>query len=296
MFILNLALHVKGSSFCCRLCLDDGVSLLQQVVNLDKNTDLSNLTKKLLDKVCYSPLGIVCAGILLREKLSQKEIISIDKAVSEICQDIDDQLHEVKQLNQYMGEFLTTDSGHMLVVMETVVSMAMDLLLTKDRYLHHGFDFMATLKPGAAIPQTLLTRHFRIPVYKLPPLQQSRSGFAELFNKGKNDLETVKNKVDEFEPKGKAWSNKNLVEYIRKVEDFFTTGVSTVKEIYNLIYGELPMLPEHDDGLDMFRDCELLLTSRIEPGGMMFYTTATSQFSLLRNQLTLSILSIPVED
>lgn len=46
-------------------------------------------------------------------------------------------------------------------------------------------------------------------------------------------------------------------------------GVNLVKDIYKLVYSELPEIPEKPDGLDMFRSCPLLQTSLVQPGGMI---------------------------
>ena len=78
---------------------------------------------------------------------------------------------------------------------------------------------------------------------------------------------TEKTTEDDLEPKGKAWSTKNLSEYVRKVGEMFTDARNFVRDIYNVFYGELPQLPEKPDGLDMFRGCELLQMSEVQPGG-----------------------------
>lgn len=67
---------------------------------------------------------------------------------------------------------------------------------------------LSSIKPGASVPQTLLARYLKNPMFKLPPLAQPMSQM-EFFNKQKNDLNIVQSKADEFEPKGKV-RNKPL--------------------------------------------------------------------------------------
>lgn len=165
-----------------------------------------------------------------------------------------------------MRAFTSTSSGHKLVTIETVVAMALKAIVDKDEYLKHGIQFLATLAPGSIAPQNLVARHLMSPFYKLHNLSKP-SSILDFMSKQKRDLEAVKTNAEEFDPKGKAWSNKNLAHYMRKVEDAFQTMYTTVKDIYNLLYGELPPLPEKDDGLSMFRECQLLQSGTLEPGG-----------------------------
>ena len=129
---------------------------------------------------------------------------------------------------------------------------------------------MATLAPGTAIPQSLVSRHLMSPYYKLPPLSKP-ANILDFMNKQKRDADEVQKNAEEFDPKGKAWSNKNLAHYVKNVEDFFETIYNTIKDIYNLVYGELPPLPEKEDGLTMFRSCELLQSCTLEPGGILLF-------------------------
>lgn len=250
-----------------RLLLEDGCKLIQEVANLDHSVAVSEPIRELVQAVYLNPLAIFCVGVLLKVNLSRKETVSIKEAVVKLLTDIEFNVKQVIASSHHLHDFIATSSGLTLVTVETVIAMVMQHSLSNDQYLYHGFDLISTLKPGDILPQTLLARHFRTPYYNLSPIHQTTSGMAEIFNKQKSDLEAVKKKVDEFEPKGKAWSNKNLAEYIRKVEELFTTVINTVKEIYYLIYGELPALPEKPDGLDMFRTCSLLNTCTMEPGG-----------------------------
>jgi len=243
----------------------DAYRLLQDLGNIDQNLPMSNSSQSLINKLCSNPLATVCAAILLREKLSQKESITIDTAIGDLLTQIDENVEKVKNDNTHLLEFINTKPGMKLVTIETLVAMTMKHLYSKDRYIWHGFDMLATIKPGTPVPQTLIARYLKNPLFKLPPLAQGNS-HTEFFNKQKNDLDIVQSKADEFEPKGKAWSNKNLSEYYTKVEEFFMSGITIVKDIYNLVYGELPELPEKPDGLDMFRSCPLLQTNLVEPG------------------------------
>ena len=203
---------------------------------------------------------------MLKQKLSLKEACSIDDAVKEVSKEVERKTQAVLQNNQHLASFTSTASGHKLVTIETVIAMVMKDVLNKDPYLKHGIDMMASLAPGTPVPHQLITRHLSSSFFKLPSLAKP----PDLFNfmsKQKRDAEDVKTNSEEYDPTGKAWSNKNLVKYVRKVEEFFETAYKTVKEIYFLIYGEVPELPEGDDGMGMFTSCELIQSSKIDPGG-----------------------------
>ena len=229
--------------------------------------EISPSFERLIGVIRRNPLATICAGILLKEKLSLKEIRNIDAVVTELCTEIEREVIEVKNKNDFMSQFIESELGTILVVTETVVAMALDLLLRDDNYLNHGIDLIASLKPSTPIPQSLLTRHLLNSFYKLPVLAKASYGLADVFNRQRAELDNQESTPDELVDKGKAWSNKNLAEYMRKVKDFVMTGFETVKMIYELIYGALPDLPEKNDGLGMFRSFPLLMTLVLEPGG-----------------------------
>jgi len=236
---------------------------LKNIVNVEGNVDLLNL---LVDQVFANPIALLCVGILLKEKLSLREVCSIDEAVKEVSKDLEQKIQKVLQNNQHLAGFTSTISGRKLVTIETLIAIVMKDILNKDPYLKHGIDMMASLAPGTPIPHQLITRHLSSSFYKLPSLAKPPSLF-DFMSKQKRDAEDVKKNSEEYDPKGKAWSNKNLVKYVRKAEEFFETAYKTVKEIYFLIYGEVPELPEGDDGMGMFASCELIQSSKLEPGG-----------------------------
>ena len=238
------------------MTLSDSFSLLKEVVNLDEATSVLEPIKLLGGMVNFNPLGLLCVGVLLREKLALQETMSICAAVQEIKDAIQINLASVREQNKHLEPFIQSKGGHELIILETVIAMAIKVLVQNNNYLRHGIDLIASLRPGTDVPQNVLSRHLKNPIYNLSPLQQSTGQVIE--RKPVTKLE---------EPKSKIWSNKRLAEYLKKIEDFFLIGINTIKDIYNLVYGELPALPVKGDGLDMFRSCELLLTGTLEPGG-----------------------------
>ena len=244
------------------MTLSDSFSLLKEVVNLDKAMSNLEPIKILGDIVNFNPLGLLCVGVLLREKLALQETMSVCAAVQELKDAIQINLASVREQNKHLEPFIQSKSGYELIILQTVIAMVIKVLIQNNNYLRHGFDLMASLKPGIDVPQSVLSRHLKNPFYGLPPLQQSTGQVIE-----QKPVIKLQEKVNEFQPKSKIWSNKRLAEYLKKIEDFFLMGINTVKDIYNLVYGELPVLPVKGDGLDMFRSCELLLTGTLEPGG-----------------------------
>ena len=168
--------------------------------------------------------------------------------------------------NQHISPFLSTFSGRKLLTIETIVALWTKDVVSSDKYLYNGLDLMSVLAPGTPIPQQLITRHLSSPFYKLPSLAKPPN-IADFMSKQKRDADDVKQHAEDFDPKGKAWSNKNLVHYIQKVEEVFTTAYNTLKEIYFLVYGEVPELPKGDDGMSMFNECALVQSCSIQPGG-----------------------------
>lgn len=248
------------------MTLSDSFSLLKDVVNLDEATSNLEPIKILGGIVDFNPLGLLCVGVLLREKLALQETMSIRAAVEEIKDAIQINVTSVREQNKHLEPFIQSKGGHELIILQTVIAMAIKVLVQNNKYLRHGFDLMASLKPGINVPQSVLSRHLKNPIYNLPSLQQSTGQVIE-----QKPVNKLQEKVDEFQPKSKIWSNKQLAEYLKKIEDFFLIGINTIKDIYNLVYRELPALPVKGDGLDMFRSCELLLTGTLEPGGNCFF-------------------------
>ena len=253
--------------FHFRLSIEDGVQFLKRFVNVDGNVASLSL---LVEKVYGNPLALLCNAVMLKKKLFVKQVQSIDDVVKEICNEIDRNVNQVIAENQHLSAFTSTYSGRKLVTIESVVAILMKDIMNESPYLYNGIDLMAAMAPGTAIPQQVITRHLASSFYKLPSLAKPPN-ILDFMSKQKRDADDVKQNADEFDPKGKAWSNKNLVHYIQKVEEFFETVYKTLKEIYFLVYGELPELPKGDDGMGMFADCVLIQSSVVQPGGMTFY-------------------------
>ncbi|XP_002155323.3 uncharacterized protein LOC100209216 [Hydra vulgaris] len=247
---------------------NDWFQALKIVSGLDATLQMSASFERLAAVLKKNPLAIMCAGFLLRERLSLKEIRSIDTVVTELCSEIEEKVIEVKENNKFMSQFIESELGTTLVVTETIVAMTLKLLLRDDNYLNHGIDLIASLKPNTPVPQSLLTRHLLNSFYKLPILSKASYGLADVFSRQRAELVKQESALNELVDNGKAWSNKNLAEYMRRVKDFVLTGFETIKMIYNLLYGVLPDLPEKDDGLGMFRSFPLLMTQTVEPGGV----------------------------
>ena len=248
-----------------RLSKEDGVSFLKKFVNVDGDIESLGL---LAEKANGNPLALLCIGILLKQKLATKEVQTIDNIVKEICLEIDSSIKKVLKNNQHLSTFLSTFSGRKLVTIESIVVLLIKDLMASDPYIYNGLDLMSVLAPGTPIPQQLITRHLSSPFYKLPSLAKPPN-MLDFMSKQKRDAEDVMKHADDFDPKGKAWSNKNLVHYIQKLEEFFGSAYKTLKEIYFMVYGELPELPKGDDGMGMFHDCDLVHSCTIQPGGII---------------------------
>lgn len=250
------------------LSKDDSVALLKKVINVDGDVRSLN---KLAERVFSNPLALLCAGIIMKKKLSLKESRSIDDVVDETCTEIENYVKKVLQNNKHLAAFTTTLQGLKLVTIETLVTMVLKDIMQGDLYLKNGIDLLASLAPGTSVPQTLITRHLSSSFYQLPSVAK-RPNILDFMNKQKRDVDEVKEHADEYDPKGKAWSNKNLAHYMRKIEDFFQTAYKTIKDIYNLVYGELPQLPEGDDGMGMFEMCDLIQSNKLEPGNVKSFS------------------------
>lgn len=246
---------------------EDGVALLKKVINVDGDVESFHI---IVDKVYGNPLALLCTGFLLKQKLATKEVQTIDNVVKEICLEIDTSIKKVLKNNQHLSHFLSTYSGWKLVTIESIVALYMKEVMTSNQYLYNGLDLMSVLAPGTPVPQQVITRHLSSPFYKLPSLAKPPN-MLDFMSKQKRDAEDVMKHADDFDPKGKAWSNKNLVHYIQKIEEFFGTAYKTLKEIYFMVYGELPELPKGDDGMGMFENCALVQSCTTQPGGIIFF-------------------------
>ncbi|XP_066918282.1 uncharacterized protein [Clytia hemisphaerica] len=260
------------------MSVEDGVQLLKNFVNVDGNVASLSL---LVEKVFGNPLALLCNAVLLKKKLAMKQVQSIDDAVKEICDEIDENVNRVISQNQHLSAFTSTYSGRKLVTIESVVAILMKDIIKESPYLYNGIDLMAAMAPGTAIPQQAITRHLASSFYKLPSLAKPPN-ILDFMNKQQRDADDVKQNADEFDPKGKVWSNKNLVHYIQKVEEFFETVYKTLKEIYFLVYGVLPELPKGDDGMGMFSECVLIQSSVVQPGDVNTFSLHPIVYNVAR--------------
>ena len=247
---------------------EDGVAFLKNLANVDGDVESLRI---LVDKAYGNPLALLCTGQLLKQKLATKEVQTIDNVVKEICLEIDSSVKKVLENNKHLSPFLSTYSGRKLVTIESIVALSMKDVMSSNQYLYNGLDLLSVLAPGTPVPQQVITRHLSSPFYKLPSLAKPPN-MLDFMSKQKRDAEDVMKHSDDFDPKGKAWSNKNLVHYIQKVEEFFGTAYKTLKEIYFMVYGELPELPKGDDGMGMFDECALVQSCTTQTGGtILFY-------------------------
>ena len=237
--------------------------MLKEITNIkDEHFETSKATRVLLNKVSYHPMATVCAGILLKDMLQKKEIKSIDSVIMELIKDITNRtlavIHE-SQIHPKMG------ISESLIVAETIIAMTMKMLLDSKPHLSSSLDLMSACSPRAPLPATFITRYLRHPSLKLPALAvpvSNQSNLQQMFK-----TQSVDKKDENLDPKGKAWSNKSITEYITKIENWFTETWQAVKEVYNFYYGELP-IDKVDNSIQILQDCELLMSSKLEPGGI----------------------------
>ena len=216
-----------------------------------------------MQRISHHPVATVCAGILLKERLEKKEMRSIDGVIMELIKDVTSNCQAVINNSPMHHQLGISES---LIMAETLIAMTMKMLLCDKPHLSSSFDMMSACAPRTPIPSTFLSRYLRHPSLKLPSLKQPtlpQSNLQQMFK----TQPTVDNKDESLDPKGKAWSNKSITEYITKIEGWFTETWQAVKEVYNLYYGEIP-LEKVDNSIQILQDCELLVSSKLQPGGM----------------------------
>lgn len=250
--------------FHIRLTEKDAVALLKDLTNIkDESSETSHPMKVLLSRISYHPMATVCAGILMRERLQKKELSSIDGVMRDLTNEITKNSIQVMK-----SSILSTKDGiaESLIVAETVIAMAMKLLINDSPHLSSTVDMMAACAPRTPVPSVYIRRYLRHPSLKLPPLAiaDSPQGNLQQMFKGKS---TTDNMDETLDPKGKAWSNKSITEYVTKVEDWFTEIWQALKEVYNMYYGQISLDPV-DTSIKFMQDCELILSWKMQPGGV----------------------------
>ncbi len=75
------------------------------------------------------------------------------------------------------------------------------------------------------------------------------------------------NTDETLDPKGKAWSNKNITEYITNFQKRVAEFWQALKEVYNFYYNKDALEMPVDDGLGSLKECPLLSSQKIQPGG-----------------------------
>ena len=112
-------------------------------------------------------------------------------------------------------------------------------------------------------------RYLQHPSLRLPPITQQlpADSLQEMF-RGPASVPDETGAVDEtLEPKGKAWSNKNLTEYITRAEARVSEFWQALKEVYNMYYGNQGIDVAPDEGLKILQHCDLILSWKMQPGG-----------------------------
>ena len=207
-------------------------------------------------------MATVCAGILMRDQLQKKELSSIDGVMRDLTNEITRNSIQVMK-----SSILSTKDGiaESLIVAETVISMAMKLLINDSPHLSPTVDMMAACAPRIPVPSVYISRYLRHPSLKLPALMMadSQNGNLQQMFKGNSTTDNINETLD---PKGKAWSNKSITEYITKVEEWFAEIWQALKEVYNMYYGKLSLDPI-DTSIKFMQDCKLISSWKMQPGG-----------------------------
>ena len=216
----------------------------------------------------------MCLAIVLRETLQQREIISVKDAVEEIITKLKKNVSNVIKDNNHIDTFFKTISGNELLLLQTVMAMAINIITNDDTYLSYGLDMLASLKPGLVVPESLVRRYLMNPFFEISP-------FGKLGNHCNNSKNHIEEQTDKSEAKT-VWTSKTMTKYFKQLQDYLGTFVTTVKAIYDLLYRELPQLPEKDDDLGIFHSCELLLNGTLEPGGNLFVLIFRCRFFMVK--------------
>ena len=207
-------------------------------------------------------MATVCAGILLRSHLQKKEPKSIDGVIMELVENITSKAMAVINDSHIHPRLGVPES---LIVAETVIAMTVKMLLSNQPHLSASFDMISSCALRIPLPAVLITRYLRHPSLHLPALERpvsAQSNLQQMFRTQSPDQ-----KDENLDPKGKAWSNKSITEYITSIEKWFKEMSQAIREVYNLYYGEIPD-DKVDNSIQVLQDCELLMSLKLEPGGM----------------------------
>ena len=242
----------------------DAIQLLKIIANIkDEFFEASNAVHVLLSKVSFHPMATICAGILLKDSLQKKETKSIDGAIMELVKSITDNALAV-QNDSYVHRQLGVSES--LIVAETVIAMTTKMLLSKNPYLSASFDLISACAPRTPLPAVLIARYLRDPSLKLPALERPVSPQSNLQQMFKDT--SIDKKDESLDPKRKVWSIKSITEYITSIENWLRQTWQMMREVYNLYYGEI-LDQKVNNSIQVLQDCELLMSSKLQPGGML---------------------------
>ena len=262
MCFLNTEFESPHLSF--RFSEDDAMELLRDITNIkDDNFETSKAAHALLNRIAFHPMATVCAGILLKDMLQKKETKSIDGVIMELIKNITNNAVIVVKDSHVHPKLNVSES---LIIAETVIAMTVKMLLCNQQHLSASFDFISACAPRTPLPAMLITRYLRHPALNLPALERPVSPHSSLQQMFKT--QSVDQKDENLDPKGKVWSNKSITEYITSIESWFKETWQAVKEVYNLYYGAI-LDDKVDNSIDILQDCELLLSLKLQPGGIV---------------------------
>ena len=262
MCFLNTEFESPHLSF--RFSEDDAMELLRDITNIkDDNFETSKAAHALLNRIAFHPMATVCAGILLKDMLQKKETKSIDGVIMELIKNITNNAVIVVKDSHVHPKLNVSES---LIIAETVIAMTVKMLLCNQQHLSASFDFISACAPRTPLPAMLITRYLRHPTLNLPALERPVSPHSSLQQMFKT--QSVDQKDENLDPKGKVWSNKSITEYITSIESWFKETWQAVNEVYNLYYGAI-LDDKVDNSIDILQDCELLLSLKLQPGGIV---------------------------
>eukprot|EP00794_Sanderia_malayensis_P014142 gene14142-15619_t len=271
-----------------RMSENDSIQLLKDITNIrDESFESSPSTKLLLSRIHYHPMSIVGTALLLKDRLAKRELSSIDGEMMKLVKEITN-----NSINVSTHSFGDARSGiaESLIIAETVVAMTAKHLMRKDIHVGCAFDLISSCAPRIPIPSSFVNRYLRHPALRLPaiaPAQQQPGGIQQMFQPAAEQ----KAQLDEsLEPKGHAWSNKNIAEQLSsfktRVMEFFTA----LKEVYDMYYGSHELDVAVDDGLGVLRRCELILSSKQQPGDVDSFSMHPLVYAAVRQNFLSSTI------
>jgi len=254
------------SIYFLRLSESDAIQLLKIIANIkDEFFEASKAAHVLLSKISFHPIAPICAGILIKDSLKKEETKSIDGVIMDLVKSVSSNALAVQSDSHLHPQFGVSES---LIVAETVVAMTTKMLLSKSPYLSASFDLMSACAPRIPLPAVLIARYLRHPSLKLPALERPVSPQSNLQQLFKDT--SIDKKDESLDPKGKVWSIKSITEYITSIENWFQQTWQMLREVYNLYYGEI-LDHKVDNSIQVLQGCELLLSSKLQPGGMLSF-------------------------